>query len=111
MSLGSYYTANYYGNPVPYDASDVGEPVPGWGTTVRVAGPARLGVGAFGQQLFTPTTAKKLGIQRPRTTTPFPVIAEPTPEPDKPTPWWIWPVAAAVVLGGVGYYGTKKGWL
>ena len=25
-------------------------------------------------------------------------------------PWYVWPIAAAVVLGGVGYYGTKKGW-
>jgi hypothetical protein len=25
-------------------------------------------------------------------------------------PWFVWPVAAAVVLGGVGYYGTTKGW-
>ena len=25
-------------------------------------------------------------------------------------PWWIWPIAAGVVMGGVGFYGTKKGW-
>lgn len=46
----SMYEANYYRNPVPYTSSDIGEPIPGWGTTVRVAGPARLGVGAFGAE-------------------------------------------------------------
>jgi hypothetical protein len=44
--MGSFYAGDYYRNPVPYTSSDVGEPVPGWGTTVRVAGPARVGVGA-----------------------------------------------------------------
>ena len=31
--------------------------------------------------------------------------------PGEPLPWWIWPLGAAVLLGGIGYYGTKKGWL
>jgi hypothetical protein len=43
----SYYQADYYRNPVPYTSSDVGEPVPGWGVNLRIAGPRRVGVGAI----------------------------------------------------------------
>lgn len=129
MSYGSYYTADYYRNPVPYTSSDIGEPVPGWGTTISIAGPPRLGVGALGIvrapfQSLTPAQRALLAEKVARVKAGLPplttddavttaadaaVVA--TVEEDKPMPWWIWPVAAAVVLGGVGYVGTKQGWL
>jgi hypothetical protein len=135
MSYGSYYQSepNYYQNPVPYTSSDIGEPVPGWGTSVRVAGPQNVGVGALGllipggdkpkvasplyspelavkaaQILMAPTTTSALDDQQPAPATPPP--PPPPVTSGEPLPWWIWPAAAAVVLGGVGYIGTKKGW-
>lgn len=127
-SMGSYYTADYYQNPTPYESSDIGEPVPGWGTTVSIAGPSRLGVGAYGADLniakaaaslrhLSPETLSRLrstARQRDTTTTTTADTGNGESQPDapsKPLPWWIWPAAAAVLLGGVGYYGTKKGWL
>ena len=123
MSYGSYYESdpNYWRNPVPYTSSDIGEPVPGWGTSVQVAGPRMLGVGAFGQR--GTATAAPTG-RRILTTLPGYEPGDATgkdtdEEVDLPPPgigtvsglpWWIWPVAAAVAMGGVGYYGTKKGW-
>jgi hypothetical protein len=121
---GSYYqsTPGYYRNPVPYTQSDIGAPVPGWGTSVRVAGPARVGVGADpAEQRMLLTKAQRLV---PRWTGDV-TGEEPAPTPpdvDEPldvpaeasevggVPWYVWPIAAAVVLGGVGYYGTTKGW-
>lgn len=46
----SYVQSNdFYSNrPRPYLTSDVGEPVPGWGSNPQIAGPPRVGVGAFG---------------------------------------------------------------
>lgn len=120
-SMGSYYTADYYQNPTPYESSDIGEPVPGWGTTVSIAGPSRLGVGAYGVTLSLEAIRRAGAAARRKSVTTVSTqdadtsaddtSAEDTSEPSKPLPWWIWPAAAAVVLGGVGYYGTKKGWL
>lgn len=121
---GSYYQSspNYYRNPVPYTRSDIGAPVPGWGTSVRVAGPARVGMGADVKPLvMTSAMAAQLRRVMPASTTeaggePAPPPAEePLPLPPEASevgglPWYIWPIAAAVVLGGVGYYGTTKGW-
>lgn len=148
-AMGSYYESSYYRNPVPYTHSDIGEPVPGWGTTVSVAGPARLGVGAFGQadaltklksslrmlEMIRDAQAKSgCGGKRPcptklvlngieqkkadiRTMETSEAIMTAVEESEEtpPTevgglPWWVWPVAAGVVLTGVGFYGTKKGW-
>lgn len=105
----SYYQSspNYYRNPVPYLSSDIGEPVPGWGVHTPVAGPSRLGVGA---------TITPAAMIMPAAVIRMPASAitggskQSEPVLDKVMPWWIWPVAAAVVVGGVGYYGTKKGW-
>ena len=210
----SYYSgSNYYQNPTPYESSDIGEPVPGWGTTVSIAGPARVGVGAMPRRAaaaprsrattrmtpwqqwrhpaamapptqepcwrmpksfncsqvsghkdavgvrvdlhcengkvtryekgtmpvsYTPSStsfgaygqtlniskaaaaAKRMAASRAareaaanqQTTTGNTGGGEAQPgAAGEPLPWWIWPAAAAVVLGGVGYYGTKKGWL
>jgi hypothetical protein len=127
MSYGSYYqsTPNYYRNPVPYVQSDIGAPVPGWGTSVRVAGPQRVGVGETPGAAVPPrmilSKASLLRRVLPSTTEaggePEPPPAEPPPVEVPPeasqvggVPWFVWPIAAAVVLGGVGYYGTTKGW-
>ncbi len=125
MSLGSYYEADYYKNYTPYESSDVGEPVPGWGTTISVAGPARLGVGQdldiakarAGFQRLSPEGKARLAAEYARRYPSAVVrgeecapVEQPT-LPGEPLPWWIWPLGAAVVLGGIGYYGTKKGWL
>lgn len=113
MSFGSYYqsTPGYYRNPVPYTETDYGAPVPGWGTSVSVAGPARVGVGQIDPRL----AVKASSMLQPAATAPRPVDAplpaEAPPPAGEPLPWWIWPVAAAVVMGGIGFYGTKKGWL
>jgi hypothetical protein len=121
MSYGSYYqsTPNYYRNPVPYTHSDIGAPVPGWGTSVRVAGPARVGVGATRDDF---RAGKTTDFQR--------VYYGPVPDEGDVgdggdgtaddaleeagkvggVDWYVWPIAAAVLLAGVGYYGTTKGW-
>jgi hypothetical protein len=129
MSYGSYYqsTPSYYRNPVPYTQSDIGAPVPGWGTSVRVAGPARLGVGSNGGaptsvpdriilqkasllRRVIPSTTEAGGEPAPPPAEPPPVEVPPEASQVGGLPWYVWPVAAAVVLGGVGYYGTTKGW-
>lgn len=106
--FGSYYQANYYQNPTPYDESDIGEPVPGWGTTRSVAGPVRVGVGATPVLLRTAMTRPMLTIAKKNLTMPATTTSG---EASKPLPWYVWPIAAAVVLGGVGYLGAKQGWL
>lgn len=109
----SYYQSspNYYRNPVPYLSSDIGEPVPGWGVHTPVAGPSRLGVGQYATKLSSAALMKQLapGITLKPAVSTTPSGPQPTAE-DKVTPWWIWPLGAAVLVGGVGYYGTKKGW-
>lgn len=129
MPLGSYYqsTPGYYRNPVPYLASDVGAPVPGWGVNPLVAGPPKLGVGAtLGQRIATNTAKAKIDLtkfarfaqaQRSPSLSPSadPSAPSPTPassDPDKimGLPWWALPAGAAVLLVGVGYFGTTKGW-
>lgn len=120
---GSYYQSNpgYYRNPVPYTRSDIGAPVPGWGTSVRVAGPARVGIGNAVDTRMLISKASLLRRVMPTTTetaTPPPAEPPPAEPPIVPPeaaevggmPWYVWPIAAAVVLGGVGYYGTTKGW-
>jgi hypothetical protein len=124
--FGSYYEADYYGNPVPYLESDIGEPVPGWGVNPRVAGPPRLGVGAINPNLRA-VMSNKGGIslsphlsqrfsqqgggtqQRGDTRTSDGGVA-PGEEEATGLPWWVYPTAAAVALGALGFYGTKKGW-
>lgn len=119
--FGSYYEADYYENPVPYTSTDVGAPVPGWGPDPRVAGPPYVGVGAVSQRVVSKYTpmARRVVMGTPATT--------PTSEPGgtvdqqaadaaangngEPMAWWIWPVAAVVIMGGVGYLGVKQGWL
>jgi hypothetical protein len=116
--LGSYYQANYYRNPVPYTSSDIGAPVPGWGANLKIAGPTRLGVSGvgFGQTIKTSAIPKALEtMQQIRAgTAPMTSAAVTTTAAPAVTvgglPWWAWPVIAAVGLGGLGYYGTKKGW-
>ena len=120
---GSYYqsTPNYYRNPVPYVRGDVGAPVPGWGTSVRVAGPQRVGIG---ETTMPKMVLAKAALLR-RVQAPDADVADTPPPADEPPqdvivppeasevmglPWYVFPIAAAVVLGGVGYYGTKKGW-
>lgn len=116
--FGSYYEADYYRNPVPYRQSDIGEPVPGWGVNPLVAGPARLGVGAppmldtsliraSSAQMQTPIL--QMQQQRGGTTTTEGGVAPGAGAP-MALPWWTYPAAAAVALGLVGFYGTKKGW-
>jgi hypothetical protein len=76
--------------------------------------PTTTSFGAYGQTL---NISRAAAFARRKSTTT--VSAEDTGDngdngdsaPSKPLPWWIWPTAAAVLLGGVGYYGTKKGWL
>lgn len=128
---GSYYqsTPNYYRNPVPYTESDIGAPVPGWGVNASVAGPARVGVGAD-----LPPVVRLPAAFRQRVAYEIPGggdmvggggetnggAADDSGLLDDETlaeasqvggvAWYVWPIAAAVVLGGVGYYGTKKGW-
>jgi hypothetical protein len=138
----SYYQADYYRNPVPYTSSDIGEPVPGWGTTIRVAGPRRVGVGARMEMraeerpAMQRVTGRPAAIRAPLLTldttgAAFPENgAAPPPCPEgqvlDPTtggcidegisvidkiPWWAWPIGAAVLMGGIGYYGVQQGWL
>jgi hypothetical protein len=57
----SYYQADYYKNPTPYTSSDKREPVPGWGVDPRIAGPRRVGVGAWAAQ----TDTGRRAIMRP----------------------------------------------
>jgi len=127
---GSYYqsTPNYWRNPVPYTQSDIGAPVPGWGTSVRVAGPPRVGVGQVTTEarrfVATPTRLallRKIAADIQRTEgggapEEPPPAEEPTdivpPEASKVggIDWYWWPIGVGVVLIGVGYYGTTKGW-
>jgi len=109
---GSYYqsTPNYYRNPVPYTEGDIGAPVPGWGTSVRIAGPARVGVGQMGPKVIA-TRPYAYDVR---------ATEESNGEPEESgleeaekvggLPWYVWPIAASVVLAGVGYYGTREGW-
>ncbi len=124
---------SYYRDTVPYTSSDIGEPVPGWGTTVRIAGPARVGMGAATVQKYQLSPIHTLAKLKPGviksvasqlTTMPRTAASDTAAggggtaeeekkkeeEADKPIPWWVFPTAAAVLLGGVGWYGTKKGW-
>ena len=109
-AMGSYYESKYYQNPVPYTSSDIGEPVPGWGTTVSVAGPARLGVGALGLMVRADTRQGMRVIGGSTPTQPQSADEPPSPLVDAPTPWWVYGGVALVVMGGVGLYGTQKGW-
>jgi len=125
-AMGSYYESKYYQNPVPYTSSDIGEPVPGWGTTVSVAGPARLGVGALGLMVASGSRpAAQLsrravmdlvtaGAQQSSQDYASQSSDAPPPPPaddeEGGIPWWIWPAAASITMIGIGYFGTKKGW-
>jgi len=114
----SYYAGNYWKNPVPYTSSDIGEPVPGWGVNPAVAGPTRVGVGAVvgatmaATSSTSPFAAKKI-LRRKMVLTEGGGVDDGAGEEfaDKITPFWVWPAVAAVVLGGIGYVGTKQGWL
>lgn len=119
--LGSYYQSDYYRNPVPYTSSDIGEPVPGWGTTASIAGPARVGVGAplgaISKYVVKPTVSPFI-VSKPGTTPAGGGVQDAEAQPDgtaegasEPLPWWVWPLAAAVVLGAGGYYATIKGYI
>lgn len=115
MSYGSYYQSdpNYYRNPVPYMSSDIGVPVPGWGTSTQVAGPARLGVGQIEKKLVaTQDVGLAYTIKGAAKPAGAKEDADKAPEVTKVAglPWWTWPIAAAAIMGGLGYYGTKKGW-
>ena len=41
----SYYAGNYYKTPEPYVQSDRGARVPGWGLSLKHAGPPMIAVG------------------------------------------------------------------
>lgn len=111
--FGSYYEADYYGNPVPYTSSDIGEPVPGWGVNPFVAGPSRLGVGAMIEARSTRPWLSSVSVPQKQLDTTQPAGEGVQPPPtggSMVVPWWVYPTAAAVALGALGYYGTKKGW-
>lgn len=111
---------SYYRDTVPYTSSDIGEPVPGWGTTVRIAGPARVGIGAATVSKFQMAPVLRMVKLDWKDVSPDAATAQADAdadadegengEEDKPLPWWIFPTVAMVALGGVGWYGTKKGW-
>ena len=120
---------SYYRDTVPYTSSDIGEPVPGWGTTVRIAGPARVGIGAatISKYQMAPmvqmvnlkpdwkdvardAATKKRRLATAQADADADADEGENGEEDKPLPWWIFPTVAMVALGGVGWYGTKKGW-
>ena len=112
--LGSYYAANYYRNPVPYTSSDIGAPVPGWGASLKIAGPTRVGVSGFGATIKTSAIPQATRMMQDiRGGAAIPVSATTSAAPVVSVgglPWWAWPALAAVGLGALGYYGTKKGW-
>ena len=122
---------SYYRDTVPYTSSDIGEPVPGWGTTVRIAGPPRVGMGAATIGRWQMSPIMTMSMARPvkdaaqDASTMRRTVATDTAdagagqeeeddtteeEESEPLPWWIFPTIAMVALGGVGWYGTKKGW-
>lgn len=91
----SYYQSSYYRNPQPYDAPDLDEPVPGWGLSTRMAGPAMVGVGrhpAFGFTLTEKT-----------------VDTGGEGESGK-TAWWAW-LAVPAVLAAAAAYALNRGWI
>ncbi len=102
----SYYESNYYRNPGPVypPGGDKMEPVLGWGPNPIMAGAAYVGIGQdpilptmSAEELAALERLAKLG-QKPRAPA------------DNGAPWWVWPLGATLVLGGLGYYGTNKGW-
>ena len=112
---------NYYRDTVPYTSSDIGEPVPGWGTTVRIAGPTNVGIGALSVSHPSLVAAKIKPEYLKKLTSNLTTSggtassseggsASKDTGPDEPLPWWLFPLGAAAAMGALGWYGTKKGW-
>lgn len=135
MSYGSYYQGDYYRNPTPYTSSDIGAPVPGWGVNPRVAGPARVGVGALTLSkaaLLSPTVQQAAAAQPSL----FDPIAKPQGRPAPSTfesrilpaesvdasyytetgagteasgvPTYVWALLGVAVVGGAIWMSKKK---
>ena len=127
------YFRNY---PEPLYPDWKGEPVPGWGVRPVMAGPARVGVGAFqptattkaafsqalanecaAYYMATPARQAQLqsicpAIGAAMMTEPpagSPTMGEP-PYPAKTgMPWWAWVGGAVVLFGVVGFVTAKRG--
>lgn len=114
----SYYAGDYYRNPIPYTSFDFGEPVPGWGVDLKVAGPQRVGVGALGLTVGERMAQSSEFVRVPGISVPVSPQPLPSPDPYLPSepsveggmPSWLLPAVAVAGLGALGFYGTKKGW-
>lgn len=64
----SYYQSNYYQNPHPHywGNTDIGEPVPGWGLSPVMAGPAYVGVGQVRETRQTRVPTRGGAVEAPR---------------------------------------------
>jgi hypothetical protein len=112
----SYYQSNYYRNPIHYTSSDIGEPVPGWGLSPILAGPARVGVGRTEDVMYQYTgcsscsgygqAPQTLHVMRPELVKTL-AAAVAKKEEEKPFPAWgyfaIAGGAAAILVGGAIY--------
>lgn len=109
--MGSYVQDDgaYYRNPRPYLTSDIGAPVPGWGVNPQVAGPRMIGVGATEREKLIDVTRKLRQMQQQSGDVANSGTVSQQDSAGE-LPWWALPVGAAVVMGGIGFYGYKKGW-
>jgi hypothetical protein len=102
----SYYNSNFYQNPQPYDSSDIGEPVPGWGLSARSYAQPRVGVGAtLSKAVSAKTTAAKV-LSAPKSAV---VYADAPPFTISSVPWYYW-IGGSAVLVGFGSFAYYKGW-
>jgi len=103
--LGSYYSADYYRNPMPYYAGrSATQTVPGWGVLPRAAGPARLGVG----QIDPSKMRREMTVRQVPAAETWEV--PPIAEPAKGIPWWVWVAAPGVLVGGLAL-AINMGWI
>ena len=113
MAAPITYWKNY---PDPYYPEWATEPVPGWGVRPVAVGPAKVGVGGYvavGQFAIATPQQQQLTLMKVKAPV-FKTLPSPEegafPGEGAQIPWWAWPLGAAVVMGGIGYVGTKKRW-
>jgi hypothetical protein len=101
---------SYWSNPpAPFLDGWRFSPVPGWGSNPRVAGPARVGVGAdvtIDPSLFRRAmmVAKVPGSEEDV------APVELTTDEDKPFPW-LYVVAGTLVVGAGAAFAYNMGWI
>ena len=105
----SYYTSNFYQNPQPYDSSDAGEPVPGWGLSSRPYSQPRVGVGA----VMVKASQKAVMTSASKSVMPAVIsLRDQATAIDEPgdIPWYYY-IGGSVLVVGMAGFAYYRGWL